>query len=1140
MGPAIAAIRAIPRIVEGIEMVGSVIDTAGKHAKQLGSILQRLTGNWLEVNDAAFKTARTMAFGREQALQFNKQLLTATRELATQYGVTAKELADFQKSYAEAVGRNVVLTKEQLAHMSAFAKITDSATAGRLVDEFDKVGIGIRSSLAHVGHMQEKAKAFGVNATKASKSLASNIKLASMYSFKNGVADIEKMTIQSAALRANMDAIMRSSEKFSTIEGALETSAKLQMLGGQVGAFGANPMANMYNALADPAQYMKDVTTMAKSLVTYDKKTGETTMNPIQAMTAKATAENLGMSQQEFMEMAYAGVKNDAVKQQVGNRGFTDEQMEGIANLARGNFDETTGKYFVTWLQDGKEQKKFVDKISKDELKIAQDSQATEENMMMDVKDIKTILERVHGRARETTSAKEDLQGANEWWETTKANLADGILKPLANSFNWLTKTFLGKQYFSSGGIAKPVHAAMGTIVPGDSYSGDRVPAMLNSGEMVLNPAQQKSMFNMISSLALNGGMFYGMNKLGGKMGVGGLGSTMLMANMIGGQDAGIKEMVEAHFLKKFIKGMKPFKKSVEGVGKVAEEATKSTSAFKTHWGEFTGQLSKDWNSLTNSLSDSWHKFSRRVSVSSRRYFTTGRWGKVTSTIGNAGKAVGRFTTTAWDGTAKYAKVFGNAVYDKAIKPLTSTISTGWNSLKDSKFGNKVGHYYRNRVADAKMAKAMSLDWFDKKTEGIRGRYGNLQRQAHYFKKDVLQPKTQQYKQLVKNLFNDGSKAQASKIASRYGKLGTPEVAMTGRVTGVSQAAETTAKAANNSGKLMSGLSKVGKSLAPAAKFISKKLPVIGNVLAVGGAISSMSSASSQYDAKIDEIERSGMSDLDKARAKDRAAKEKNASYGSSIGSVAGTAIGGALGSALGPLGTVAGMWLGEKAGSFLGKGIGSLFGGGEEKKVKEEREKLFAGKEGIAANEDAVKILTSIDKKLSVISGKSIALRGNELARPALSPIDMMKKTAMTAKKVASVGFGAISGIFPPVAAARLLSRDDKEVSIKEQFKSAVKPHPITGNFMKVSPLKSSEAVISRPTLGKTDVNLNVSGTIKLEGGGKSVDFDLSKLLETPEFKRQLADIITRRLNENSNSGKRNMESERNNMASQYNRSGK
>ena len=32
---------------------------------------------------------------------------------------------------------------------------------------------------------------------------------------------------------------------------------------------------------------------------------------------------------------------------------------------------------------------------------------------------------------------------------------------------------------------------------------------------------------------------------------------------------------------------------------------------------------------------------------------------------------------------------------------------------------------------------------------------------------------------------------------------------------------------------------------------------------------------------------------------------------------------------------------------------------------------------------------------------------------------------------------------------------------------------------------------------------------------------------------------MITRTLNENSNGGKRNMESERNNMAKQYNRSG-
>jgi hypothetical protein len=41
---------------------------------------------------------------------------------------------------------------------------------------------------------------------------------------------------------------------------------------------------------------------------------------------------------------------------------------------------------------------------------------------------------------------------------------------------------------FANGGI---VHAAGGFSVPGNSFSGDLVPAMLNSGELVLNRAQQ-------------------------------------------------------------------------------------------------------------------------------------------------------------------------------------------------------------------------------------------------------------------------------------------------------------------------------------------------------------------------------------------------------------------------------------------------------------------------------------------------------------------------------------------------------------------------------------------------------------------------------------------------------------------------
>lgn len=53
---------------------------------------------------------------------------------------------------------------------------------------------------------------------------------------------------------------------------------------------------------------------------------------------------------------------------------------------------------------------------------------------------------------------------------------------------------------FARGGV---VHAAGGYQVPGNNYSGDMVPAMLNSGELVLNKAQQGNLASQLSGSGL-------------------------------------------------------------------------------------------------------------------------------------------------------------------------------------------------------------------------------------------------------------------------------------------------------------------------------------------------------------------------------------------------------------------------------------------------------------------------------------------------------------------------------------------------------------------------------------------------------------------------------------------------------------
>ena len=53
----------------------------------------------------------------------------------------------------------------------------------------------------------------------------------------------------------------------------------------------------------------------------------------------------------------------------------------------------------------------------------------------------------------------------------------------------------------------QPPKFADGGIVPGSSYSGDNVTAQVNSGEMVLNQAQQRNLFDIANQGGAGGGM---------------------------------------------------------------------------------------------------------------------------------------------------------------------------------------------------------------------------------------------------------------------------------------------------------------------------------------------------------------------------------------------------------------------------------------------------------------------------------------------------------------------------------------------------------------------------------------------------------------------------------------------------------
>ena len=564
-------------------------------AKKIIHLADAMGGRWVQMNDLAFKTARTMAMSRDKAIQYNNQLIKSTKELAAQYGISAREMADFQKSYSEAVGRNVVLTQQQIAHMSALSKITDNATAAALVDEFDKLGIGIAGATAQVGLMQERAKALGINATKATKMLRDNIKLASTYSFRNGVDDIERMALKAASMRMDMNEIMRATEKFADIEGAITNSANIQLLGGSFAQNFSNPMGAMYEAMADPKAFQDRIFNTIKGKGRYDEKTGAVTFDPVTMMQMREMAKSLGMSAEQLNTSAMAVVQNEKVMQELSRNSrmveLSEEDKVAIQNLARTNVGDD-GRHYVTWLKDGVTQTRAVEDLTKEELAIAKDNQLTQEKLWGDVHDIADLLHAVHGRARETKSVREAEKGLQGWWDSLVTGIQDFWMKYVSGGYNAVSNS-VGTKHYAQGGIVKPLHGEDGMIVPGNSYTGDKVPAMLNSGEMVLNASQQKSMFDMISSMALGVGSVYGINKFAGRPGMSGIGSTMMLASAIGGGDVGDKEIIEAHLIKSAIKDMKPLKDSIKGIAEASKVATESTSGVETRLGKMGKSIDK-------------------------------------------------------------------------------------------------------------------------------------------------------------------------------------------------------------------------------------------------------------------------------------------------------------------------------------------------------------------------------------------------------------------------------------------------------------------------------------------------------------------------------------------------------------------
>lgn len=1081
-----------------VSQMSSDFKKISSEIKNILGYAKKITDYYYKIEDEGFKVARAMALTRDGAQGYTAHLIKAQRHLSSLYGVTHKELAAFQREYSEAIGRNVVLSEKSLENITVLNKTLDSATASKIVDEFDKIGVGVEGATASVGLLQQKAKTLGVNPAKAAKMFADNIKLASKYSFKSGVKDIQDMALKSASLRMDMEAVMNAAEKFSTLEGSLETSANLQMLGGSFAAQFGNPMTAMYEATSDPKAFQDRLVKMVAGKGTYNRD-GTVTFDPVTMRMMQEVAKQLGMSTEQLSNVAQSETQNKAIESELNLAGkaWSKEDIIAIQNLSRGNVDSETGKHQISWVdKEGNKYTKNIEELTKEELNIASNREHEMKDLNGNVLTIKDILEEMSGRVKDTTSTYEKYEGMKSWKDAFFADLSKFFTVPLSDFFNWGTGLF-GKSSYAQGGVVPK--AASGMVVPGSSYMGDKNIIAVNSGEMILNQKQQSTLFSTISKLAMFGGAAYGLNKMAG----GGLGRSAIYASMLHGENTKASDIVSMHIQRKIfnkiIKSIKPVESSVKALTTASDNASKALNGTNSHVSKFAE-----------------------------------RWGKIQEKVTN---------------TARSTSAFFNRQFE-----------IGKNKVKYSKVGTKVravGRLNKNRV----------------------------------------------------NRFISPLTNKASAI-SRLSRIKTAP--LRNKVNAINRLARIKAAPLINKASAISRLSRIkaGKALSFAGKFASKAAVPIAIAAETISAVKGISDANSQYKDKLKEINRSQMSDLDKARAKDSAVLERNKSRGKAVGSaggaLAGMATGAAIGSIFGPVGTFIGGAIGGFAGSSIGrtigKGIGGLFKGKNEEEYLKKKEaaenssestisgglkggligaaigSMFGpigmavggaiggkiGSRNKAINDKVennnltqiISILRNIDSKIiddrtvtknnKVISNnigrtkiakekngielknlESIALTPLGIKGQYLKSIDEFDNKHINGKL--SEIRGKIIGSYMDITPIGLASKkySDKPLSehlgiiSPERIQSEIKANTSKSDFTKVSPNKHDFIQTSEPKPIKGgDFTLNVSGTIKLESGGKSESVDVKQLLGNSEFIRELRDIISKEAVKQANGG--------------------
>ena len=380
-----------------------------------------------EFEQAAYDTGKAIGLSQQATENYHKTMLAYAPKLIQALGLPIEEILNFQKNYSSATGRATLMTKEQMHAFGAMTKLLGEDTTISLTEEMDKLGNSIYETSEQAYKLFSDSSKMGINLSKASAAFVKNMELAHRFNFKNGVDGVRRMTLLSERLKFNLQSVAEAADKMTTVEGAISTAANVQKLGGAFSMNFADPMRLMYESWNDFEGLTDRIIDTVSARATFNRKSGEMEMGSLDRRFLQEFAKSLGMNFEDVYQMATQQAKYQDMESSF-QKGLSEEQKTALSN--RAVYNPISGQYEITYFdKEGNQRTRALESINSkmaEEIMIGNDTDNAILKKTSDLLDTaQAIRDGLFGTAKDYQTGKEKTQALVDIDKTAKAKTAE-------------------------------------------------------------------------------------------------------------------------------------------------------------------------------------------------------------------------------------------------------------------------------------------------------------------------------------------------------------------------------------------------------------------------------------------------------------------------------------------------------------------------------------------------------------------------------------------------------------------------------------------------------------------------------------------------------------------------------------------